>query len=480
MATVENTTVKIYKGVPLIKGGTEVLYLAQAQAEAALVSFLFKTYTKFYYQRENRGYIQIEDTIDELEGANYVSFVNSSHGTKIYFAFIDRLVYINDEVTQLEYTIDPFPTYLGDTTAKNNCFLLRNTVKTDTPRVYMAPDYLPKSAGVRWNSLAVNWWDCQKAVVYFASKDPDASYILAPNGTQTGIRFAFLTQTQIEYIQQNNGVIIGCYLIPNVLLDNTPSFDAPIVKNLGTITGNAAAVLSSQRWEKTKSGVYNSIVLRTSQGSKSYDLESFLLREQITFGVVGLMVPTPSIFIYPKNYCGVVDNLSEGIMMSCPSLPISASAQYTNLQQFSDTWAIAEGAIAGAIGGLVKGGTIGGIPTAIAGGIAGAGASIISAAKNQISAKFQPPSVGSMGEPCVASDFQLKAQLELCSPMTVDLNRIDNYFDYYGYSIDAVETPNLDDEAYLQTGEEFLFGSEADLVLNARLMNGIKIRKTLT
>ena len=109
MATVENTTVKIYKGVPLIKGGTEVLYLAQAQAEAALSSFLFKTYTEYYYTRENRGAIQVKDTIDNVEGINYVSFVNTSHGNKIYFAFVDRLVYINDNNTEIQFTIDPFP-----------------------------------------------------------------------------------------------------------------------------------------------------------------------------------------------------------------------------------------------------------------------------------------------------------------------------------------------------------------------------------
>lgn len=479
MATAENTTVKVYKGVPLIKGGTEVLYLAQSAAESALSGFLYKTYTEYYYTRENRGAIQVKDTIDNVEGINYVSFVNASHGNKIYFGFVDRLVYINDNNTQIEFTIDPFPTYLGDVTAKEKVFLQRNTVKIDTPRVYMAPDYMPKSAGVRWNTLAVNWWNCDRAMVYFCAKDPDANYILSPDNTRTGIRFAYLNQTQVEYIQQNNGVIIGCYLIPAALIDQQTG-DAPIVRNLGTIVGNAATPVQDQKWEKTKSGVYNSVILRTSQGSKSYDLESFLLREQITFGVVGLMVPTPAIYIYPKNYCGVVDNLSEGILMSCPSLPISASAQYTNLQQFNDTWAIAEGAIAGAIGGLVKGGTIAGIPAAVAGGIAGAGASLLSAAKNQISTKFQPPSVGSMGQPCLASDFQLKAQLELCSPMTVDLNRIDDYFDYFGYEINAVGTPNLDDGAYLQTGEEYVFGSEVDLELNSRLMNGIKIRKSFT
>lgn len=479
MATVENTTVKIYKGVPLIKGGTEVLYLSQSAAESALASFLFKTYTKYYYTRENRGIIQIEETIDELEGANYVSFVNASHGPKIYFAFIDRLVYINDEVTQVEFTIDPFPTYLGDTTEKEKVFLVRNTVKTDMPRVNLAPDYMPNSARREWHSLSVNQWLCRTAVCFFACYEPDAGFLTDINGTPTGIHCAPLSTLLLQYLEAHNGVIIGAYLIPDAWYGGYAA-NTPIVRDLGTISGDALAHAAGYTWEKTKSGVYNSIVLRTSENSKEYDLESFQLRTQVTFGVVGLMLPSPSIFIYPKNYCGVIDNLSEGLMMHCPSLPISAAPVYTAQQSYNDMMGFFEGTIAGVIGGAVKGGTVGGLPSAIVGGAIGAASALFTAAKNQTLAKFNSPSVGSMGVPCVAQDYALKAQLSVASPMGVDMNRIDAYFDYFGYALNSIEIPNLDDEAYIQTGEEFLFGSEADAELNARLAAGIKIRKTLT
>lgn len=482
MATAQNTTVKIYAGVPLIKGGTEVLYLSQGAAESALAGYLKKTYTQYYYTRENRGAIQVEDPIQNVEGANYVVFQNNSHGGKLFFGFIDRLLYINDNCTEIQFTIDPFPTYLSDTTAKTKVFLQRNTVKVDTASNYLAPDYLPESTGQRWVTLGSASWACTHGSCYYACKEPDGNYFIDPSGVQLGVRVAPLTQLLVEYIQQHNGVIIGAYLSP--WFRSAGGYDENVVLNLGTISGNAASPLSSLRWNKTKSSVYNSIILRTSQGSKRYQLENFSNTSNIVFGVVGVLFPQPYIYIYPKNYCGITDNLSEGISLSCPALPISASAQYTNLQQFNDSWGIATGALGGAVAGAIKGFSIGGAHGAVAGaalgGVMGASAGLVTMAKNQAAAQFEPPTVSNGSSfPPIATDYTLNAQLQLASPMLIDLNRIDDYFDYFGYNIEAEGTPNLDDGAYIQTGEEFVFGSEADLELNARFMSGIKIKKTL-
>ena len=116
MATSYNTTVKLYSKVPLVKGGTEVLYLSAGSAEGILASFLKSTYSAYYFERENRRYIQIDDIFGNIDDVNYISFANNSHGGKIYFAFVDQVIYINDHNTQIEFTIDPFPTFIGDTT----------------------------------------------------------------------------------------------------------------------------------------------------------------------------------------------------------------------------------------------------------------------------------------------------------------------------------------------------------------------------
>lgn len=478
MATVENTTVKIYKGVPLIKGGTEVLYLAQAQAEAALASFLFKTYTRFYYQRENRGYIQVEDTIDELEGANYVSFVNSSHGTKIYFGFVDRLVYINDNVTQVEYTIDPFPTYLDEATEKFPVYVLRNTQIDQNVRVIATPDFMPEEIAPRYYSLDTKHYYCKTGVCYFVSQHTLGANLVDLNGNATGVQIGALTSAAIEAIQQDNGVIIGAYLVPNELLGTYPISRA-LTGMLGAPL-QAFADIQNATNAKLRSGVYNELVLRTSQGVRSYDLEAFANRESVSFGVVGLLAPSPAIYIYPRFYKDEADNLSEGLIMQCPALPIATNATYTNQQAFND---IGNALLSTTIGTLT-GFSGAGVAGAIVGGTSGLINGFVSVAKNQINAKMQTPRVVSNGTPVLSTDGQLEASLQVVAPSSHNVSVIDDYLSYYGINVSGVyniaQQVNMRDGDYLQTGSEFLYGSEADVELNARLAAGIKIRKTLT
>lgn len=479
MATVENTTVKIYKSVPLMKGGTEVLYLSQAAAESALASYLYATYTKYYYTRENRGSIQIDEEIENLEGANYVSFVNASHGSKIYFGFIDRLVYINDKVTQVEFTVDPFPTYLNDTTTAQYVHVIRNTERVPQNYNY-APDYLPKSSNLRYTTIQNARYACNIGVCYFVCSQAIGTPLKDLNGNETGVQISWLTQTAVANILQNNGSIIGVYSIPDLLYSAS---DYKIVKTLGTLSGNPFGIaqmndIANGRWGKIRTGVYNQIMLSTSQGCKTYELEDFSipLSGNITFEVVGIMAPSPSIFIYPKNYRNLADNLGEGIMMNCPAIPLAANATYTSQQKFNDLMGMFSAVGGGIIGGLTSGGLTG----AVVGGGYGLISSIGAYAKNQQNIKMQTPATLSNGSPVLGENGVLEAALKVVSPDVDDVTAILNYFDYYGYNVDREQTyVNDDDGAYLQLGSEYLVGSEADVELNARLATGIKIRKTL-
>ena len=493
MATAQNTTVKIYEGVPLVKGGTEVLFLSQSAAQSALAQFLKKTYTQYYYTRENRGYIQVEDTIDNVEGANYVVFQNNSHGGKLFFGFIDRLVYINDNVTQIEFTIDPFPTYLGDTHTNSLVHVVRNSPRSDIAanNKNYVPDYLPRTVNYRFTTIQRRTFDCHNGVCYFVAPSILASTMTDQNNSVLGIQVGRPDATALDNILRNNGSLIGGYLVPDELYGGggpTLPFQFPIIKNIGTIEGNpftqaGMGDINGARFGKIKTGVYNKIVLRTSQGSKEYDLEAFSmpLSGNITFGVVGLMMPSPSIFIYPKNYCGVQENLAEGIMMSCPALPITANSTYTSLQGLNDSWATLVSTAGGIVGGAIKGGSIGGVPMAIAGGLLGAATGLLSEGKNYVNTILRAPSLISNGNPTCSVNGVLEANLQVVSPDVEDVASILNYFDYYGYNVEKEQTYiNDEDGAYIQTGSEYLFGSEADLELNLRMMNGIKIRKSFT
>lgn len=476
MATSYSSTIKVYSGVPLVKGGTEVLYLSQGAAEGVLGAFLKATYSNYYFVRENRQAVQIDAPFGDLDDVNYISFTNASHGGKIFFGFVDRVVYINDNCTQIEFTIDPFPTYLGDTKELETVFVVRNTLVNDVRGSNLQDDYLPQSAANQYVELANFNLVCNQGRVLFAGKTGLGEPLLDPRGGVTGIQYGTLSPTVLQSILDDGGTIIGAYLEP-------PDLPRNMVVAAGTLSGNPLAHMTGYTWEKLRTGVYTQVALATSQSFKAFELEEFSNPQNVEFQIVYFRVPAFSVFIYPKNYRGVADNTAEGVYMQAPALSISARQGYTNQQMSSDIFNTLASTIAGAVGGAAKGGGYGAAIGAVAGFVGGTA----NMAKNAYMSKFKAPQTTGGSVPITAADLALKAQLLAVSPRRADCNRIDKYFDYFGYAINAEKSVgglgssiNLRDGAYLQTGSEMLVGSEVDDELNARLMSGIKIRKTLS
>lgn len=478
MATTYNTSIRLYTGVPLVKGGTEVLYLSQSAAEGALAAFLLAEYTEYYFVRDNRRAVQIDAPFGSCDDVNYISFKNQSHGGKIFFAFVDKVIYINDNCTQIEFTIDPFPTYLGDTKELDDKYIVRNTPTTDTRGANLEPDYLPQGAKNQYVELASMSLECSQGRVLFAAKTGLGTPLTDPNGYVTGIQSGSLTPAVLKSILDDGGTIIGAYLEP-------PNISSQMVIPAGTLSGNPLAHMAGYTYKKLQSGVYTQVALVTSQAMKTYDVEEFTNPQNVEFAIVYFRVPAFSVFIYPKNYRGVIDNTSEGVYLQAPSLSISARQGYTDSQLSSDIFSTLASSIGGSISGALTGGWIG----AIVGGASGLMGGAANMAKNAYQAKFKAPQTSAGSVPVTAADMCLKASLVAVSPSVLDCRRIDAYFDYYGYAVNHESTKNkpiitdainMQDGAYLQTGSEFVHGSEADDELNARIMSGIKIRKSFS
>ena len=480
MATAMNCTVKVYRGVPLVKGGTEVLFLSQASAEGALAGKAIKTYTQYYYTREDENKIQVEDDISALEGANYVSFANISHGGKIYFGFIDHLRYVSDKCTEIQFTIDPFPTFLADTTMTPYIYVKRNSPIDDTAGLWLEEDYLVKRSGDRWQTTAGAELSISLAeTALYIVTGRDWGVPIYFNGHVSGVHnYSNPTDGDVRSITEAGVQIIGCYMIPS-LAGGPHNYGFPCD---GIVAGSNLVLnvpQGSYHHNKLNSGVYRKISLTTTQGVKFYDLEDFTNTSVITFGVTYLAFPSPNVLIYPKSYRGVANNLAEGLTMQFPSIPIATPSVYTQGQAIGDMFNIASSAITGAAMGFMKGGGYG----ALAGVALGAVTGIAGMQVQKEVAKYQPSGITQTLAPLVNSDFTLKARLDVCSPDLKALSKIDAYMDYFGYNIEEVmdkDDVNFQNDAYLQVGEPFLHGSEGDAQLNARCMAGIKIKTSFT
>lgn len=472
MATAMNCTVIVYKGVPLVKNGTEVLYLSQGSARGALGGYALKTYTSYYYTRENRNVIQVEDGIETLEGANYVSFDNASHGGKMYFGFIDHLVYISDKCTEIQFTIDPFPTFLDDCVQNQYVYVVRNTVKPDTAGKWLANDYLPKIAKNKFTGGTTLLTECKNPAIYFVCNQQLGSFLTA-GGNNTAIQIIRnATITDVGDVLSASGSILGCYLLPPAGLWTNEVLEAG-----SALTANVSDIGSGFRHNKIYSGVYNKVALITTQAVKFYDVEDFENANSIEFREVKIKIPSPAILVYPKKYKGVEDNVAEGLVMTLPSMPIATPSVYTQGQAINDIFSIAGTAISGAVMGSIGGGVGSGAGLAL-----GVGMGVANMIKNVEMTRYQPQGATSCSFPNITSDYMLRYRLSIVSPSLDTLLAIDDYFDYYGYAIEEVFEKteiNEDDGAFLQTGGVYLAGSEADNEINARIMAGIKIKKTL-
>jgi hypothetical protein len=328
MATAMNCTVKLYRGVPLIKGGTEVLYLSQGAAEGALSSYLYRTYTEYYYSRENRGAIQIHDTIENVEGSNYISFQNISHGGKLFFGFIDQIVYVNDNNTEIRFTIDPFPTYLGDAFTRLNPYVIRNTIVNDTDYEYCEDDFDFFGKGVQYENISHNTIQIAKTITMFVC---DTTFTGSGNvsiqGIPTGIQFfENATVPQIQQVIEAGGELLGCYGV-DTQFSATSSLASFDISPALTFSGIHA---------KLKDGQYNKISVVSGGTAKEYDLMKFDNKPSIQFRIKRLFNPAPCVAVYPLNYEGVAENTGEGIVIPYPAISMNYQDNFSLGTAFSN------------------------------------------------------------------------------------------------------------------------------------------------
>lgn len=113
---VPNSTVWLYKGVPLDPNYENTYWFSDKATQKAQFdnSYLAYTFTAQSYCRATGNSIRIQRNPDDLINCNYMAFRNTSFGNKIFYAFIDEVAYINNSTAEVRFTIDVLQTYFRD------------------------------------------------------------------------------------------------------------------------------------------------------------------------------------------------------------------------------------------------------------------------------------------------------------------------------------------------------------------------------
>lgn len=110
-----NTTIHILKNVPLARDYENTVYYSDKdKQETAFLKYKKYTLSNYSYQRATIGSIRVQLKYENLYDCNYLMFKNTAFENKWFYAFIDGVSYINDEVSEIYYSLDVLQTWCYD------------------------------------------------------------------------------------------------------------------------------------------------------------------------------------------------------------------------------------------------------------------------------------------------------------------------------------------------------------------------------
>lgn len=163
-----NSIIRIMNNVPLDNSYNHTIKFASLSAQqtyfssASVVKFTLNEQT---YQRVEKGKMRVEIKAEDLYDCNYLSFQNTSFGTKWFYAFITGVEYINNVTSEISFEIDVMQTYLFDITV-GECYVEREHVIDDTigANTIAEPIDCPDAEVISRRQVPFNSW---KVVINF-------------------------------------------------------------------------------------------------------------------------------------------------------------------------------------------------------------------------------------------------------------------------------------------------------------------------
>ena len=127
--------------VPLEMDNINQLTFGNKQSQYNYFTSLPKLeFDNFTYQRKD-NIIRIPALIDNIIEYNYVMYRNEAYSDKYFYAYIDKMEYINDQVTSVSIRTDTWQTWQFDLTFKP-VFVEREHVNDDTVGIHTLPENL--------------------------------------------------------------------------------------------------------------------------------------------------------------------------------------------------------------------------------------------------------------------------------------------------------------------------------------------------
>lgn len=462
-----NTTIKICKYVPLDPGQEITLLFPDLATQTAYFTTKTKyTLTAYSYQRDS-GIMRVAKKKEDLLDCNYLAYQNTSYGTKWFYAFINSIEYVNNETSEIRFTIDPMQTWHFDYTLEQ-CYVEREHSATDVPGDNTIPENLELGDYIS-DSITNTGYLTNKSLVLAATWE-DTNYQAQPgmklSGLVSGLVYNIYPESQyadmlsvIARAGNNYQGIVSVFYYPTDMLYDTTYPANPVYKTISKTRIDSGAIGGyTPTNKKLYTYPYSFLYVTNLQGNSAiFPYEYFeknplvLANTLVSFVLTGDFSPTPTFWLYPRGYKGVAltsvnpeaGNYDEGMSISgWGNIPVAVDMYKAwSAMQGSN---LITGSLSSALSGFVSGGAAG----AVSGFVSNAGGGVIqravaeanqafhtaAAMPNQARGSFSPMSQLAIG----VLDFWF---MHKC--IRPEYARIiDEYFTRYGYACHRVKVPN--------------------------------------
>lgn len=432
------------------------------------------------YLRKGR-YINVDFSIEDLEGVNYLYTKN--HGEKRQYYFVDRKEYVSTQVTRLHVTLDVLQTYQHDWYLPP-CFVEREHVNDDTVGANMVDEGLELGEYVTNSEFSLDFGEL--AIVIQSSVtltnpigDPITGGIIGNvyNGLALYTRTlnttgALVIDAVIKSLETSGkaDAIANMWVYPKRMInaDFGTEDDSTmlLVKGIKPFTFSTIRNVTLGGYvpknKKLLTYPYNLLYVHNNMGECAmyhYELFSTTANDGLPgFRIAGNIGADGTVRLMPCNYAGIAENNEEGLSLTgfptCSwtqdayKIWLAQNANSQGLAIQTGNIAVGIGAAQAAIGvgqAALPGGENGvhmmasGIDRAYSGYLQVAG--VLAARKD---AQVQPPQAkGAQSSSCNITDGKHTFQLCARSIQAGMARSLDDYFQMYGYKVNQVKFPNI-------------------------------------
>lgn len=477
-----NTDIKILKNSPCDSNYINTLNFPSPEAQSnyfiSLAKYNLNNYT---YQRVNKGILRAGIQAENLYDCNYLMFRNTAFGTKWFYAFIDKVEYVNNAMSEIYFTIDVMQTWMFEYEV-NDTFIEREHSITDVAGDNLVPEDLNLGELIIADiEQPLGWNDIEKSIVVGSTDwwdgDPDnptwheGTGATLIGGIFSGIHFQEFTggnatariNAAATYLQKfadasRNDSILGVWETYDIYVNDDGYRDEIHTSRPLTLAGYTPI--------NKKLLTYPYCFLEGASGDGNrheYLYEYFDDPSNIQFNLRGSFNGTASLCMYPLFYKDVSPNYDEIMSYENASVQCAyttdsfkawlAQNSYNLRMRNGDLFQIPKGTIGGLVGGMMAGGTLGTaigpegtVGGAIIGGLAGMGISAGATISNILQKKQTTPNRGTLG---AGSSLNHLLKLDVMRLNKKCITRqfaikIDQYFNKYGYATNEIKKPNLD------------------------------------